>query len=106
MLPNGYGQIAVLEKDLCLAVAGFWINTRIYCGKYIDIDNVVVREGYRSRGIGKLVTDWLEELGRNEGCGYSILDAYVENSKAHKFYFREGYMIRGFHFLKKLKDQV
>ena len=31
-----------------------------------------------------------------------MLDAYVENFKAHKFYYREGFIARGFHYLKKL----
>ena len=103
MLKNGYKQIAAFDHEACVGIAGYWINTRIYCDKYIDIDNVVVRTDFRSKSVGKAMMDWLENLARQEGCHHSILDAYVENRKAHKFYFREGYIIRGFHFLKSLK---
>ena len=102
MLKNDYKQIAAFEGDICVGIAGYWINTRLYCDKYIDIDNVVVRTDFRSKGVGKVMMDWLEIFARKEGCQYSILDAYVENRQAHKFYFREGYIIRGFHFLKNL----
>jgi ribosomal protein S18 acetylase RimI-like enzyme len=30
-----------------------------------------------------------------------MLDAYLENEKAHAFYEREGFTKRGYHFLKK-----
>jgi len=31
-----------------------------------------------------------------------MLDAYVENFKAHRFYYRHGFHARGFHYLKRL----
>ena len=102
MLKNDYNQIAAFEGNVCVGIAGYWINTRLYCDKYIDIDNVVVRTEFRSKGVGKEMMDWLESFAKKEKCKYSILDAYVENRKAQKFYFREGYIIRGFHFLKPL----
>jgi hypothetical protein len=32
------------------------------------------------------------------------LDSYVTYAGAHKFYFRRGYEIVGFHFIKKATD--
>jgi GNAT superfamily N-acetyltransferase len=102
MLPNGYKQIGVFLGEKCVGIAGYWIMTRLYCGKYIDIDNVVVHPEFRSAGVGKVIMRWLEEFGKMANCRHAILDAYVENQKAHRFYFREGYFIRGYHFMKPL----
>ena len=46
--------------------------------------------------------DWLEAEAKRKGCKILMLDAYVENFSGHKFYYREGFIARGFHFLKKL----
>ena len=102
MLNNGYRMIGVFDADKCIGVSGFWLGTKLYSDKYLEADNVVIDKGYRSKGIGKLLMDWLEEEAKRKGCKMLMLDAYVENFSGHKFYWREGYTARGFHFLKKL----
>ncbi len=106
MIPNNYRQIVVLENNKPVGLSGYWINHRLWCGKYIDVDNVVVHPEYRSKGIGKMMMDYLCKLGKKEGCNISVLDVYVDNFKAQKFYYREGYIARGYHFLKPLNLKV
>ncbi len=31
----------------------FWISTKIYSGKYVELDKALIAEKYRSQGIGK-----------------------------------------------------
>ncbi|HEV7232506.1 MAG TPA: GNAT family N-acetyltransferase [Bacteroidia bacterium] len=102
MLAHGYRQVAVFDGKQCIGVSGFWISTKLYCDKYVELDNVIIDAAYRSKGVGKLMCDWIVEEGKRLGCITALLDAYVENSNGHRFYFREGYVIKGFHFLKKL----
>lgn len=104
MLLHGYRMAAVFDDNTgeCLGLSGYWIATKIYSGKYMEMDNVVIAEAHRSRGIGKLLCDYLLDLARAEGCRTAMLDAYLENHKAHAFYEREGFIRRGYHFLKKL----
>lgn len=102
MVPNNYYQAAAYDGDTCVAVSGYWICTKLYSGKYIEIDNFVVSEAYRSKRVGKLLLDWILDEGRRNGCKTAMLDAYVENFKAHRFYYREGFIARGFHYLKPL----
>ena len=102
MLAHGYRMVAVFDGKNCAGLSGFWISTKIYSGKYVELDNVIVGKYYRSHGLGKLLCDWIIAEAKKQNCKTAMLDAYVENAAAHKFYFREGYMIRGFHFIKKL----
>ena len=102
MLKNGYRMIGVFDGKNCIGVSGFWIGTKLYSDKYLEADNVVIDKNYRSKGIGKLLMDWLEAEAKRKGCKILMLDAYVENFSGHKFYYREGFIARGFHFLKKL----
>lgn len=103
MLPKGYRQVGAFLNDACVGVAGFWINTKLYCGKYMEPDNVIVSNKYRNLKLGTKLLHWLHEEALRNNCKVSLLDAYVQNKDAHRFYFREGYSILGFHMIKKLK---
>lgn len=102
MLDHGYRMAAIFEDTVCVGISGVWVATKIYSGRYLEMDNVVVAESHRSKGIGKLLTDFVEQLALAEGCDMMMLDAYLENEKAHAFYEREGFTKRGYHFLKRL----
>lgn len=102
MLANGYRQVGAFENRQCVGISGFWINTKIYSDKYVELDNVIIDEKHRSKKIGQLLCDWIINEAKRKGCKTAMLDAYVENKDAHRFYFREGFVIRGFHFLKSI----
>lgn len=102
MLAHGYQLLAVWNQNECVGVSGFWVSTKLYSGRYLEMDNVVVESAWRSKGIGKLMVDYLTKLARREGCRFLMLDAYLENEKAHQFYEREGFGKRGYHFMKKI----
>lgn len=100
---HGYRCAAAFDASgKMLGLSGFWILCRIWNGLNVDIDNVVVDESARGLGVGKKLMDWIEAKARAEGCEMAVLDAFTHNSDAHRFYFREGYIVRGFHFTKNL----
>jgi ribosomal protein S18 acetylase RimI-like enzyme len=102
MIAKDYKMAAVFEEETCVGLSGFWIATKFYSGKYLEMDNVVVADGHRSKGIGKILCDFLLELAINENVKTIMLDAYLENHKAHAFYEREGFEKRGYHILKRI----
>lgn len=103
MVKAGYFQVVLRDNESKLvALSGIWINTKIYSGKYLEMDNVVVDMIQRSSGIGSTLFEYVEELARKNNCQCIMLDAYKENIKAHGFYVRKGFVSRGFHFIKKL----
>jgi GNAT superfamily N-acetyltransferase len=66
-------------------------------------DDLVTDEVKRSRGVGKLMLDALNQIGADRKCDYVTLDSGTQRQKAHRFYFREGMTITSFHFVKPLK---
>jgi ribosomal protein S18 acetylase RimI-like enzyme len=102
MLPNGYRMVAIFNDEKCVGLSGFWINTKLYSGKYLEIDNFIVDAAYRSQELGKQLSDWMHQLAINENCQTIMLDAYTSNNAAHRFYFREGFHIKSYHFYKTL----
>jgi GNAT superfamily N-acetyltransferase len=107
MLPNNnYGQVGVFEGEECLGISGFWIGTKLWCGKYLEIDNLVVSSKSRSKGIGKLMFNYLNEKATKEGCSMMALDSYTANFKAHKFFYNQGFGPKGFHFIRILEEKM
>lgn len=102
MVPHNYYQVVAYDGETCAGISGYWMATKLYSGKYLEIDNFVVDTNYRNAGVGKQMVDWLENEARANDCKIMMLDAYVENFKAHRFYYREGFIARGYHYLKFL----
>ncbi len=90
------------DNGKMLAASGYWIGARFYSGVFMQMDNFVVDESLRNSGIGVKMLAWLEAEAKRHGCERIILDSYVENSISHKFYFKHGFTIAGFHFNKRL----
>lgn len=104
MLPHNYTQIAVFENNICTGLTGCWYNIKLWSGKYLEIDNFIVHPDYRQKGVGKLMTDYIETKAINLDCSIIVLDAYTSNFKAHRFYYNQGFGAKGFHFVKILDE--
>jgi len=106
MRKQGWKLVAIFDESKKASVAAsFYIGKRLYCGKYIQIENLAVVDNLRSEGLGKEVLNFVEEEGKKNHCDRIILDSYVENYDAHKFFFREEHYIRGYHFNKPLNGK-
>ena len=105
MVPHNYIQIGVFENGICLGITGCWSATKLWTGKYLEIDNFVVNPEFRSKGIGKLLTDYIEQKAIDLDCSSIVLDAFTGNFAAHRFYYNQGYGPKGFHFVKILDEK-
>ncbi|MCB0443725.1 MAG: GNAT family N-acetyltransferase [Flavobacterium sp.] len=105
MLPNNYKQLVAFENEIPIGLSGFWVGTKLWCGKYLELDNVIVHPNHRSKGVGKVLTEYLNQKAIDLGCKVVALDAYTNNFPAHKFYFNHGFVPKGFHFVKFLEEK-
>jgi GNAT superfamily N-acetyltransferase len=105
MIPHNYTQVAVFENDQCLGLTGCWSGTKLWSGKYLEIDNFIVHPEHRKKGIGKMMTDFIDKKAKENECTMIVLDAFTGNFSAHRFYYNQGYVPKGFHFLKILNDK-
>ena len=105
MIPHNYKQLAVFENDICVALTGFWTGTKLWSGKYIEIDNFIVHPDHRMKGLGKIMTDYIDAKARELNCTMIVLDAFTGNFKAHRFYYNQGYAPKGFHFIKMINEK-
>ena len=105
MIPHNYKQIAIFEHDICIGLTGYWKGTKLWSGKYIEIDNFIVHADHRKKGVGKLMTDYIEKIAKENDCTMIVLDAFTGNFKAHRFYYNQGFSPKGFHFVKILNEE-
>lgn len=98
---DGGGEMcvaAVGEEVAGLAVFRAFENTHV--GKRFYVDDLVTDEKRRSAGVGKALLAWLEAEARRRGCPGLDLESGTHRTGAHRFYFREGFVIPSFSFRK------
>ena len=105
MVPHNYTQVAVFENQECIGITGCWFGVKLWSGKYLEIDNFIVHPDHRSKGVGKLLTDYVNQKAIDLGCTNIVLDAFTNNFTAHRFYYNQGYGPKGFHFVKILDEE-
>lgn len=94
-------SVAVVEKKVAgIAVYRFMRNTHV--GLKLYVDDLVTDATQRSRGVGHALLAHLEQLARSRGAHALSLDSGTQRQQAHKFYFREGFVITSYSFNKAL----
>lgn len=99
---NDFKMIAAFLDDEIVGVCGYWRLHMLYCGSYLQLSSFIVDEEKRGHGIGKKILSHIEKIAKNLNCEKIVLDSFTENKKSHPLYYREGFHIRGFHFMKDL----
>jgi GNAT superfamily N-acetyltransferase len=66
------------------------------------VDDLVTASDRRGQGAGAALLGELESRARDAGCRVLDLDSGADREDAHRFYFRQGMVIRGFHFIRRL----
>ncbi len=96
---EGY-RLAFLSVDGSppLCVAGYRLETRLWCGRILYVDDLVTAETERSKGYGAAMLEWLKETARKEGCAELHLDSGMWRKDAHRFYRARGMEDSSLHF--------
>ena len=102
MLKANYQQVIVTKNNKTIALTGVWIGTKLWSGKYIEIDSFVVDEDFRGQKIGDILIKEVHKIAEKEGVNQIVLDAFTTNFTAGKFYINHGFQPKGFHFVKIL----
>ena len=104
MLKANYQQVIVIKNNKTIAITGVWVATKLWSGKYIEIDSFVVDEDFRGQKIGDILIKEVHKIAEKEGANQIVLDAFTTNFTAGKFYINHGFQPKGFHFVKILNQ--
>ena len=86
------------ERVVGVAVFRQFENTNV--GRRFYVDDLVTAAAERSSGIGSALVAWLEAEARSRGCPGLELESGTQRTRAHRFYFREGFFVTSFSFRK------
>jgi GNAT superfamily N-acetyltransferase len=90
------------DEDEVKAVAGIRVSEWLHGGKYLEIDDLVAKDGDRSKGFGGRLFDWIVDLARAEECNHVRLLSGVQRFDAHRFYLKKRMNIEAHYFTLRL----
>jgi N-acetylglutamate synthase-like GNAT family acetyltransferase len=99
-------SLFVCEQDKeILGLLGFRIRENLEeKSRFGEISAIVVNKNRRTKGVGRFMMDYAEELARGLGCkGMWLVSGFHREEEAHKFYKKLGYQITGYRFVKLFK---
>lgn len=95
------GEMAVaLNGERVAGVAVYRVFRNTHVGLRFYVDDLVTDEVSRSMKVGHTLLAWLEAEAKVRGCPGIDLESGVQRTRAHRFYFREGFVIPSFSFRK------
>ena len=100
----GYRVFAAWDGDRVSAVAGYRVMENLIHGRFLYVDDLVTADGQRGKRLGAALLKELSTIGVDKNCRRLVLDTAVTNTKARRFYKREGLIDRIVGFMKPLEE--
>lgn len=91
-------QIVYLEETEVKAMGGIRVAEWLAGGKYLEIEDLVTKDGERSKNYGGALFDWIVDYAKSENCAQIKLVSHVKRFAAHKFYLKKGMIIEAHYF--------
>lgn len=106
MIPDGARLVQLVDDEAVRAIGLWRVFETSYCGRRLEIEDLVSDEAFRSRGYGASLINWFEGRARAFNCSTLTLISATHRTRAHRFYFRQGFEITAFHFVKSLRSDA
>lgn len=99
---NSY-YIVAIENNKIIGVLTSELQIKLHRAKKQSfIEDLIVDESYRNRGIGKALLQNAVNYAKNNDCEVIELTSYINNEKSHKFYQNNGFNKNSYKFKKYL----
>ena len=99
---NSYYIVAV-EDDKIVGVLISEIQVKIHrAKKQCFVDDLIVDENYRNRGIGRQLLQNAVDYAKDQDCEVIELTSYRDNVNAHRFYENNGFKKHSYKFKQYL----
>lgn len=103
---NNQVYLCARIKDKLIGFASLTIKNNLWQeGALGHIDELVIDNAFRKRGIGKALLQGLIVTAQKKGCRRIELDSAFHRKEAHAFYESQGFENRAFLFSKVLYDK-
>ncbi|BBQ01648.1 N-acetyltransferase GCN5 (plasmid) [Burkholderia sp. SFA1] len=100
---ESYRLLAACDEDgAILGLAGYRTQTNTLYGRFVYVDDLVVTSRLQRGGIGAGLLDRVREIARHSRCAHFVLDTGLHMALAQRFYYRNGLLAKGMHFVEPL----
>jgi ribosomal protein S18 acetylase RimI-like enzyme len=100
---QGYRLLAACDGASVLGLAGYRTQTNLLYGRFVYVDDLVVAAHLQRSGIGARLLDAVRDVARESRCAHFVLDTGLHMALAQRFYYRQGLLARGMHFVESLQ---
>jgi GNAT superfamily N-acetyltransferase len=90
------------DEGAILGLAGYRTQTNTLYGRFVYVDDLVVTARLQGSGIGARLLDTVRGIARDEHCAHFVLDTGLHMALAQRFYYRNGLLAKGMHFVQTL----
>lgn len=97
---DGYALHGAFDGGRLVAVMGMRELVDLLHGRHLYVDDLVVAEGARSRGVGRRLLAFAEEVARARGGLGLRLCTGIDHAAGRRFYEREGWTARAVAYKK------
>ncbi|NRA88671.1 MAG: GNAT family N-acetyltransferase [Rhizobiales bacterium] len=98
MKAEGYNIAYLTDNNEIVSCAGFRINTTLFRGKFLYVDDLVTATKHRSKQYGDRIMSWLKNCAIENRCKHITLNSGAQRYAAHKFYLNQGFVIEPHRF--------
>lgn len=99
---NSY-YIVAIEDNKIIGVLTSEIQVKLHRAKKQSfIEDLIVDETYRNKGVGKALLQNAVNYAKNTDCEVVELTSYINNENAHRFYENNGFIKHSYKFKQYL----
>lgn len=95
---QGYLLVYLEQGEDIVSVAGLRLAEWLHTGKYLEIEDLITTEGYRSKGFGRKLFNEILQYAKQHQCKQVRLVSGVKREDAHRFYLANGMVYEAKYF--------
>lgn len=99
---QGYRLLAAWRGEQVVGLAGYRLQENTLYGRFVYIDDLIVLPSEQRSGVGGLLIEAVRRAAIDGGHAHLVLDTALGNALGQRFYYRQGLLARGLHFVEAL----
>ncbi len=102
---QGYRLLAAWHDRAIVGLAGYRLQDNLIYGRFIYVDDLVVMASLHRGGLGEGLLQAARQQAVALHCQHFVLDTGLHMALAQRFYFRQGLLAKGMHFVETLTQE-
>lgn len=102
---QGYRLLAAWQDGVVVGLAGYRAQDNLLYDRFMYVDDLVVAASHRRTRLGERLLQAVRQEAKKLQCRHFVLDTGLHMALAQRFYFRQGLLARGIHFVEPLLQE-